>query len=856
MWRAPSDIMGYYCGLDAASTYQLLTEVFLPSIKNQPYEKSFLDYHSLFIENVRLHASQQLSGATIDKASLEKYHVTLLEGIKNHQSEFLNHPEVRPHADAKNAEDIRELIEKEPTKYKKVIVPKEPKKHKVDGTISKNYIKWQEKTKQLEEDGPQLTSHWLSWEKKVTEARQMEHLNPNSGQQMRWLFYERLGFPIIMVTKSGQPSTGTDALPGFGEVGKLLKQQKDTTKEESYVSACLDNLIEDIEGNYRIHPQFKLPGTLTCRLAGSGGLNCLHPDTEYLTPEGWVQVSDLKEGQKVWQVDPSTTKGSWVLPSDIIKTSTTEIISFGGDRGALKVTPEHRMAWYKGLNQGHTYWETTPAKEEFTQKRRNILHSSNLSSDFSTQAVDDELRIALMLQADGSLRKNRKDIYTLGFTKERKIKRASKLLNSLPVEYGYVTKWNYIKFKSNYISNEDKRLNLENVPTSPAYRNLVLHELAFWDGHSRDVKGINIEYSCTDEYNIDEIMSYLSRSGVNVSKRKYRDCFRLYITDNLFSDCRKDTHIKKEQYVGPAYCVTVPTGHLLVRAGGRCWVTGNCQQLPKSKDYLDCWRPKEGKVWITYDFTALEQVVLAELSGDPALVNLYSPDSPFNDVYLFNSALMARDYGVKLFQPILDAGYDPDNPDKETISNVKKKYKNLRGISKVASLGKGYGMGWRKFQLNMTIQGVMMSDEECQAVIQGLDKVYKGVGVYRDYLLSEYKKNNGYIINGMGRPVGCEESSLKDIVNRQVQSTGHDILMLYISICDQLFRKYNLQVDGIIWDFHDESIVECDTADAKHVCHIMETEAVEILNKELQGTLPLQMDGEVIKTLADAKVEG
>jgi DNA polymerase I-like protein with 3'-5' exonuclease and polymerase domains len=356
-----------------------------------------------------------------------------------------------------------------------------------------------------------------------------------------------------MVTKAKQPSTGADALPGFGEVGKLLKQQKDATKEEGYVSACLENLYPDSEGNTRLHPQFRSPGTLTCRLAGSGGVNC--------------------------------------------------------------------------------------------------------------------------------------------------------------------------------------------------------------------------------------------------------------------------------------------------------------QQLVKSKGYLDCWKPNTGKAWISYDFTALEQVVLAELSQDPALKNLYSDEAPYNDVYLFNAALMARDYGVSLFQPILDAGYQPENPDKEIISQIKKKYKNLRGISKVASLGKAYGMGWRKFQLNMELQNIEMSEEECQAVVQGLDKVYAGVSKYRDYLLSEYKKNNGYIINGLGRPVGCEEDSLKDIVNRQVQSTGHDILMMYIDICDYLFTENDIHVDGIIWDFHDESIVECDIKDADKVCQIMKEEAVTILNEVLEGSMKLKMEGGLISCLSDAKIE-
>ena len=548
MWRAPADILGYYCGVDAASTYQLFTECFMPSLENQPFREIFLNYHEIFIDNVRLLVAQQLSGITIDKDMLEQHHQLLLNQMVNHKDEFINHPEVRSHATAYNEIKIKELEEQEPTKFKKQKWPKEPKQFKKDGDISKAWLSWKEKTERMKASSPELTQHWITWKQKMADAKQTEHLNINSGTQMQWLFYERLGFPVIMTTKAGQPSTGTDALPGFGEVGKLLKRQKDTVKEEGYVKGCLDNLI-----NGRLHPQFRMPGTLTCRLAGSGGVNL--------------------------------------------------------------------------------------------------------------------------------------------------------------------------------------------------------------------------------------------------------------------------------------------------------------QQIPKSKGYLDCWKPLEGKTWITYDFTALEQVVLAELSRDESLLSLYGPNAKPNDVYLFNAALMAKEFGVKLFQPIIDEGYDPLNPTPEAIKACKKKHKNLRAISKVASLGKSYGMGWKKFQLNMRIQGVKMSEKECRAVIDGLDKVYSGVKKYEQYLLKEYRQNNGYIINGLGRPVGCAEDYLKDITNRMVQSTGHDVLMLYISICDQLFSDHNLDVKGIILDFHDESIVECDIKDAELVCKIMKEDAVRILNDELDGLIKHKMDGGIINSLTEAKIE-
>jgi hypothetical protein len=273
MWRAPAQILGFYCGLDAASTWQLLHEVFIPSINGQPWADVFNWYHQVFIENVRLMVSQQLSGITINKTMLEKHHVYLNESISKHLDEFLNHSDVRPFATEHNNKIIAELKEKEPTKFKKQKIPKEPAQFKKDGTVSKAYLNWQARMSELEATGPELTSHWKTWSDKLIEVKTGEHLNPNSSAQMQWLFYEKLKCEHIITTESGQPSTGAKALPGFGEAGKLLKQQKDTVKEEGYVKACLEHLIEDTEGTHRLHPQFRMPGTITCRLAGSGGLN-------------------------------------------------------------------------------------------------------------------------------------------------------------------------------------------------------------------------------------------------------------------------------------------------------------------------------------------------------------------------------------------------------------------------------------------------------------------------------------------------------------------------------------------------------------------------------------------------------
>lgn len=275
MWRAPASILGAYCGLDCAATWQLLFECLLPSIQGLEFEQAVLDYHATYMDNLRLLVSQQLSGITINKAMLAEYQVDLAARVEKSDSEFLSHPDVRPHASLRNQAVLRELEEAEPVMYKKL--PKlgnEPARLKKDGSVSKVWENWDRKRQDILALGPgELTSNWQKWALKYQAATEEEHLNLNSGDQMAWLFYEQLNNPVLIWTDSDKPSTGAKALPGFGEPGKLLKKNKDQFKELGYVNACLEHLQQDQAGLYRIHPQFRAPGTWTCRLAGSGGLN-------------------------------------------------------------------------------------------------------------------------------------------------------------------------------------------------------------------------------------------------------------------------------------------------------------------------------------------------------------------------------------------------------------------------------------------------------------------------------------------------------------------------------------------------------------------------------------------------------
>lgn len=277
----------------------------------------------------------------------------------------------------------------------------------------------------------------------------------------------------------------------------------------------------------------------------------------------------------------------------------------------------------------------------------------------------------------------------------------------------------------------------------------------------------------------------------------------------------------------------------------------NIQQIPKTRGTLECFIPRPGHIWVDCDVNALEQVVLAELSGDPSLLKLYGPGASPNDVYLFVGSQFPGEIGRK----IRAAGYDPDNPTPDGIKNAKKQCKNERSIAKVVVLASSYGAGANKIHRTLRLSGVNISEEAVQEIHRSYWEIFSGVRKYGRRLESEWRSRGGWVLNGVGRPVGVAEEYKKDIVNRVVQSTGHDILVKYIRILSTTLDERNIPWQPIVIDFHDESLIEVPEIHGDTVKQLMEEHVYARLNTELGGLIPLRGSAVIARNLADVKLE-
>lgn len=276
----------------------------------------------------------------------------------------------------------------------------------------------------------------------------------------------------------------------------------------------------------------------------------------------------------------------------------------------------------------------------------------------------------------------------------------------------------------------------------------------------------------------------------------------------------------------------------------------NLQQLPKTRGTLSGFISRPGHSFVDCDVNALEMVVTAELSQDSNLLALYGPGAKKNDIYLFYGSMMAG-IGPKL----TSLGYDPYAPTAEAMDATKKAFKKERGIAKLLILSDNYGSGVKKKQKILSLNGVEMSLDEVQEMHTSLLEAKSGVTSYVTWLQDEWRANGGYVENGYGRPICVDEKYLKDILNRVVQSTGHDILQLYARIAAELLNEAKLSWTPIVMDWHDESIIEVPDEQVEVAKKIMEVDAYRELNIILGGTCPLKGSAAVAKTLAGIKLE-
>lgn len=99
-----------------------------------------------------------------------------------------------------------------------------------------------------------------------------EVINLNSGQQLSEILYNVLSLPVPGVTKSGKPSTSSDALINIKEehpIVDLILQYRTFKKAIEFFESWEEEAVLHKDGKYYLHSNFHLDGTVTGRTSSS-----------------------------------------------------------------------------------------------------------------------------------------------------------------------------------------------------------------------------------------------------------------------------------------------------------------------------------------------------------------------------------------------------------------------------------------------------------------------------------------------------------------------------------------------------------------------------------------------------------
>ena len=314
-------------------------------------------------------------------------------------------------------------------------------------------------------------------------------------------------------------------------------------------------------------------------------IGCLDKDTEVLTPNGWVYISNYKN-QDILQFDKDTEKTKFIKPLAYIVEDCDEFYWFKNSKGLDQmVSSEHSMLVYKGY-KSRGYSKVIMQPEDLMNQKRvggyySFLAAFKHEGD-GLDMTDNQIRLDMMIADDARIRKSHiegiNDVH-LHFSKPRKIERAIELLTNEGIDFtkniSEVDETTNIYFK---ISNTYNKNLVKYYKANFNQLKVLSEESLLWDGH----KGYRSYYSNTNKDNVDVIQFAFSstgiRTGIHETKTVNDDwklSYQATPTKNPYVGYSCDVELV-DSIDGKKYCFITDTGFFVARRNGKIFITGNC----------------------------------------------------------------------------------------------------------------------------------------------------------------------------------------------------------------------------------------------------------------------------------------
>lgn len=325
---------------------------------------------------------------------------------------------------------------------------------------------------------------------------------------------------------------------------------------------------------------------------------CFTGDVEILTEKGFTRFDKLDKSLKVAQYDNGNI--SFVNPLRHIENNYAgEIINFTGQLEA-SCTPNHEMLIHRMPNKtGAINTTKVKAIDLKLNTITRIYNCGNTITESSNNELTNFEKLMIVLQADGHIYcnktvqhlENNKVQLHFKFKKLNKINKFLELKECGEFDISEVSSgrvgYRSFTIKGFRKTEVSKRLSdwFDISELSIEKCKAIIEYMVLWDGSITDEN--RYYYSSTVEENVDFYQSvailagYATNKTVQVDNRSdnYSDVYRLFIRKDVSSFTTGS--VKKEiiNYEGKVYCVTVPSGNILIRKNGKVSVVGNCHNF-------------------------------------------------------------------------------------------------------------------------------------------------------------------------------------------------------------------------------------------------------------------------------------
>lgn len=246
-------------------------------------------------------------------------------------------------------------------------------------------------------------------------------------------------------------------------------------------------------------------------------------------------------------------------------------------------------------------------------------------------------------------------------------------------------------------------------------------------------------------------------------------------------------------------------------------------------------------VGIHADLASIEPCVLAHYSEDPTLLKVYKEGK--GDIYL--------DLALDIFIDRLDLreGY---NPNATEVGAAKALFKDLRDVCKTIHLAISYTGTHVTIAKNLTKQGYPTDKGKAMQLVGRYWKKFAKVKEFNQKLQAVYRRQ-GHVRNLVGRIIQVPDIYEKDLMNRLVQSSAHDVLRLWVM---EIVKEFNAR--GVEWkhwlpDLHDSTtfMVRKGQEDRARESYMT---ALETVRGMVNLSVPLKCELKFMHTLAGVKV--